>query len=104
MRPSRGWVSRISSSRKARWAEDCSAGATNETGLDHHQVRTCRAWYRHVTLVMLSDAFLAVAARTCRLFNRYTRVIRREEFREHWPPWRRRRQASARTSHYARRT
>ena len=44
------------------------------------------------------------AAETRRLFNLYTRVIRAEEFHEHWSAWRRRRQASARKSHYARRT
>ena len=31
-----------------------------ETGLDHHQVRRYQAWYRHVTLSMLAQAFLAV--------------------------------------------
>ena len=44
------------------------------------------------------------AAETRRLFNLYTRVIHPEEFHEHWSAWRRRRQASARKSHYARRT
>jgi len=39
-----------------------------------------------------------------RLFNLRTRVIRPEAFHEHWSDWRRRRQASARKSHYARRT
>jgi hypothetical protein len=44
------------------------------------------------------------AAETRCLFNLYTRVIRPEEFHEHWSAWRRRRQASAQKSHYARRT
>jgi len=44
------------------------------------------------------------AAETRRLFNLHTRVIRPEEFHEHWSAWRRRRQASARKSHYTRRT
>jgi hypothetical protein len=44
------------------------------------------------------------AAETRRLFNLYTRAVRPEEFHEHWSAWRRRRQASARKSHYARRT
>ncbi len=48
----------------ARWAvEDCFAEAKNETGLDHYQVRTWTAWYRHITLSMLAHAFLAVLAR-----------------------------------------
>jgi SRSO17 transposase len=51
----------------ARWAvEDCFAEAKNETGLDHYQVRTWTAWYRHVTLSMLAHAFLAVLARASR--------------------------------------
>jgi SRSO17 transposase len=51
----------------ARWAvEDCFAEAKNETGLDHYQVRTWRAWYRHVTLSMLAHAFLAVTAAASR--------------------------------------
>lgn len=48
----------------ARWAvEDCFAEAKNETGLDHYQVRLYTAWYRHITLSMLAQAFLAVTAR-----------------------------------------
>jgi SRSO17 transposase len=34
---------------------------TDETGLDHYQVRTWRAWYAHVTLSMLALAWLAAA-------------------------------------------
>jgi hypothetical protein len=48
----------------ARWGiEDCFAEAKGEAGLDHYQVRRYRAWYRHATLAMLAQAFLAVAAR-----------------------------------------
>ena len=51
----------------ARWGvEDCFGEAKNEAGLDHYQVRKCRAWYRHVTLSMLAHAFLAVTARDSR--------------------------------------
>ena len=46
--------------------EDCFAGAKNEAGLDHYQVRRYRAWYRHVTLAMLAHAFLAAAAHAAR--------------------------------------
>jgi SRSO17 transposase len=45
-----------------RAVEDCFAGAKNETGLDHYQVRRYRAWNRHITLSMLAHAFLAVTA------------------------------------------
>jgi SRSO17 transposase len=41
----------------------------NETGLDHYQVRTYHAWYRHITLSMLAAAFLAVTAHTERLLQ-----------------------------------
>jgi SRSO17 transposase len=45
----------------SRWAiEECFQMAKNEVGLDHYQVRSYRAWYRHVTLVMTAAAFLVV--------------------------------------------
>ena len=46
----------------SRWhIEECFQQAKNETGLDHYQVRTWRAWYAHVTLSMLALAWLAAA-------------------------------------------
>jgi SRSO17 transposase len=49
----------------ARWpVEECFAAAKNEAGLDHYQVRLYKAWYRHVTLSMLTLAFLAVIRKT----------------------------------------
>ena len=46
----------------SRWhIEECFQQAKNETGLDHYQVRTCRAWYAHVTLSMLALAWLSAA-------------------------------------------
>jgi SRSO17 transposase len=49
----------------SRWGvEETFQFAKNETGLDHYQVRTYTAWYRHITLSMLTAAFLAVTART----------------------------------------
>jgi hypothetical protein len=44
------------------------------------------------------------AAEARRLFNLHTRVTRPQAFHQHWSGWRRQRQASARKSHYARRT
>lgn len=45
----------------SRWRiEECFQQAKNETGLDHYQVRTWRAWYAHITLAMLAHAWLAV--------------------------------------------
>ena len=44
----------------SRWhIEECFQQAKNETGLDHYQVRSWRAWYAHVTLSMLALAWLA---------------------------------------------
>ncbi len=44
-----------------RWTVECGfQQGKGETGLDHYQVRRYRAWYRHVTLSMLAQAFLAV--------------------------------------------
>jgi hypothetical protein len=37
------------------------------------------------------------------MFNLHTRVTRPQAFHQRWSRWRRRRQASARKSHYARR-
>ncbi len=43
-----------------RWhIEECSQQAKNEAGLDHYQVRDYRAWYAHITLSMLTLAWLA---------------------------------------------
>jgi len=48
----------------SRWAiEECSQTAKNETGLDHYQVRSYTAWYRHITLSMAAAAFLTILRR-----------------------------------------
>jgi SRSO17 transposase len=44
-----------------RWTVECGfQPGKGETGLDHYQVRRYQAWYRHVTLSMLAQGFLAV--------------------------------------------
>jgi SRSO17 transposase len=44
-----------------RWTVECRfQQGKGEAGLDHYQVRRYQAWYRHVTLSMLAQAFLAV--------------------------------------------
>jgi SRSO17 transposase len=44
-----------------RWAiEESFQSAKGQVGLDQYQVRRYDAWYRHITLVMLAHAFLAV--------------------------------------------
>jgi SRSO17 transposase len=46
-----------------RWGvEETFQAGKNEVGLDHYQVRLHRGWYRHVTLAMLAQAWLAVIA------------------------------------------
>jgi hypothetical protein len=45
----------------SRWAvEECFQAAKDQVGLDHDQVRRYDAWYRHVTLVLVAQALLAV--------------------------------------------
>jgi hypothetical protein len=91
-------------------------------GLDPHQVRRWRSWYRWATLAMLAHAFLVVAALTeqtrhpapSRLVG-LTRNERQHLFaalvarpagdlghRWRWSVWRRRHQARARSCHYRR--
>ena len=44
-----------------RWAiEDAFETAKNELGLDHHESRSRHGWHRHVSLVILAFALLAV--------------------------------------------
>jgi SRSO17 transposase len=91
-------------------------------GLDQHQVRRWRSWYRWATLAMLAHAFLVVAAvtdqardpapaglikLTCNevqhLFAALVAVpINDPRHRLRWSRWRRRQQARARTCHYQR--
>jgi SRSO17 transposase len=91
-------------------------------GLDQHQVRRWRSWYRWTTLAMLAHAFLVVAAVTERardpappglialtcnevqhLFAALVAVpISETRHRLRWSAWRRRHQARARTCHYRR--
>ena len=45
----------------ARWTvEECFQTAKGQVGLDHHEARRYDAWYRHITLAMVAQAFLAV--------------------------------------------
>ena len=39
--------------------EECFQAAKDQVGLDHYQVRRWDGWYRHVTLVLVAQAFLA---------------------------------------------
>ncbi len=47
-----------------RWAiEDSFETAKNELGLDHNETRSWHGWHRHVSLVMLAFAMMAVVRR-----------------------------------------
>jgi DDE superfamily endonuclease len=91
-------------------------------GLDQHQVRRWRSWYRWVTLAMLAHAFLVVAALidqarnpapsglvrlTCNEVQHLFAALVAQPagdvgHRLRWSLWRRRHQARARTCHYRR--
>lgn len=44
-----------------RWAiEDSFEAAKNELGLDHNETRSWHGWHRHISLVMLAFAMMAV--------------------------------------------
>jgi len=44
-----------------RWTvEESIQTAKGEVGLDHYEVRSWTGWYRHITLAMWAQAFLAV--------------------------------------------
>ncbi len=44
-----------------RWAiEDSFETAKNEFGLDHNETRSWHGWHRHVSLVMLAFAMMAI--------------------------------------------
>jgi hypothetical protein len=91
-------------------------------GLDQHQVRRWRSWYRWMTLAMLAHALLVVLAAagrtrhpppsdliglTCNeLQHLFAALLARPAadpaHRLRWSVWRRRQQARARTCHYRR--
>jgi SRSO17 transposase len=106
-----------------RWTiEEAFQAGKGLCGLDAHQVRRWRSWYRWATLAMLAHAFLVVTALTdqacdpappdlikltCNevqhLFaTLVTAPVTDPRHRLRWSVWRRRRQARARTCHYRR--
>lgn len=115
-----------------RWSvEECFQAAKGQVGLDHYQVRHWTSWHRHITLAMLALAFLAAVAADAapkRSTGPYRPAHSSEpisltvpEIRHllttvfeppavtaagllHWSIWRRRHQATARHSHYRRRS
>ncbi|WP_430541581.1 IS701 family transposase [Streptomyces malaysiensis] len=115
-----------------RWSvEECFQAAKGQVGLDHYQVRHWTSWHRHITLAMLALAFLTALAadaapdRTASTHHlahsRDPITLTIPEIRHllaavftppavtaarllHGSIWRRRHQATARRSHYRRRT
>jgi hypothetical protein len=112
-----------------RWNVETCFQTGKTIGLDEPQVRQWTSWYRHITLVMLAHAVLTVIAaherdhhadtaadpadralipltfnEIRRLFTHLiTNTIHAIDHWLHWSTWRRRHQATARTSHYRRR-
>ncbi|MDX5562685.1 IS701 family transposase [Streptomyces sp. ID05-04B] len=115
-----------------RWSiEECFQAAKGQVGLDHYQVRHWTSRHRHITLAMLALAFLTALAADAapdRPASTHHLALSRDpitltvpEIRHllaavfnspavtaarllHWSNWRRRHQATARRSHYRRRT
>ena len=113
-----------------RWAiEECFEEAKGQVGLDQYEVRRWDGWYRHITLAMLAQAYLAVIRHsgdgTGRKGGCYgpdealipltvpevRRLLTRLVWTENhptelvllWSLWRRHHQAQARRCHYRRR-
>jgi hypothetical protein len=105
-----------------RWTvEEAFQAGKGLCGLDQHQVRRWRSWYRWVTLAMLAHAFLVIAALaertrhpvpglipvTCNEVRHLFAALLalpagNRAHRLRWSAWRRRHQARARTYHYQR--
>jgi SRSO17 transposase len=106
-----------------RWrVEEAFQASKGLCGLDQHQVRRWRCWYRWVTLAMLAYAFLVVAAvteharhpsppgviqLTCNEVQHLFAALACRPAGDHahrlrWSWWRRRQQARARACHYRR--
>ncbi|MET8014876.1 IS701 family transposase, partial [Streptomyces sp. NPDC005271] len=115
-----------------RWSvEECFQAAKGQVGLDHYQVRNWTSWHRHITLAMLALALLTALAADAApkrptgphppARNSEPISLTVPEIRHlftvvfgppavttarllHWSIWRRRHQATARHSHYQRRS
>ena len=61
-----------------RWAiEDSFETAKNELGLDHNETRSWHGWHRHVSLVMLAFAMMAVIRHRANITSRPKKRMRR---------------------------
>ena len=60
----------------SRWAiEECFQQAKGQTGLDQYEVRGWTGWYRHITLSMFAQAFLAVVRRRAESATEETQTL-----------------------------
>jgi SRSO17 transposase len=58
--PARTTLAELVGVAGVRWAvEECFQAGKGQVGLDHYQVRRYDAWYRHTTLALVAQAFLA---------------------------------------------
>jgi SRSO17 transposase len=58
--PARATLAELVRVAGSRWAvEGCFQAGKGQVGLDHHQVRRYDAWYRHASLAMAAQGFLA---------------------------------------------
>lgn len=105
-----------------RWTvEESFQTSKGQTGLDEHQVRTWRSWYRWTTLVLVAHVFLAIATAGARTLPAVAGLIplTLNEFRHLFAAlviaptqpvrhvglfsyWRRRHQYRAQQAHYQR--
>jgi SRSO17 transposase len=61
-----------------RWAiEDSFETAKNELGLDHNETRSWHGWHRHVSLVMLAFAMMAVIRHKANILPTPPKTLRR---------------------------
>jgi SRSO17 transposase len=78
-----------------RWAiEDAFETAKTELGLEHHETRSWHGWHRHVSLVMLAFALLAVIRHRANTIPPPPKSVTAEQCRR-WSAGRSRRSAAS---------
>ena len=71
--PNRAGFGELVNVAGSRWPiEECFGSSKNEVGLDEYQVRKYNAWYRHMTLAMLTHSFLTITAHQAKKAGRAT--------------------------------
>jgi len=84
--------------------EDSFETARNELSLDHNETRSFDEWPRHVSLVMLAAAMMAVLGWSIQEVRRIAKKVAQRRTRPAhivaWSYWRRAHQAAARMAHH----